>query len=273
MSARCVLVHPTHPISHAIFAKAALEGVQFLAAPDACDELQRCHAGVLAAVPNALMPLRVDDHDVENPHGQSLVHLLIDTPAEDQRHQAELRVRIVESTAEGDPSGDGITLALHDVLPPLAASRHERMFKSWMEASRAGSQPPMEDEHFHWCDLNDVTAAIAVMLRHPARNATYHVSGRRRWTADETWQEFHTLVQRTLAGRTGMFSTEHLTTKGIPAVQAVALVDGEPKHSRPDLEPLHAYLTETNGEGWRPKTSLRQSLMMVIARLSEPQLS
>ena len=273
MSAKCVLPHPVHPLSHAIFAKAALEGVQFLAPPQAFHELQERHAGVLSAVPQALIQLTGDADDTEEEEGESIVHLMIDEPSGDQHERHGAVVQLVRERSSDDASAAETSLYLHDVLPPLTGSQHERMFQRWMEGSRTGSRPVMKDETFHWCDLNDVTAAIAVMLRHPLEDGTYHVSGRRGWTTDETWQEFDALVQRTLAGRTGAFGTEHLTARGVPAVQAVALVDGKPEQSRPDLEPFHTYLSEANGEGWRPKTPLRQSLMMVIARLTESQPS
>ena len=86
---------------------------------------------------------------------------------------------------------------------------------------------------------------------------------------DETWQEFDALVQRTIAGQTGKFGTEHLEARGVPVVEPIAIRDGQTKRVRPNLGPLHAALTDANGEGWRPKTPLRQSLMMVIAQLSE----
>lgn len=273
MSARCVLVHPMHPLSDAIFAKAALEGVQFFAPPQAFHELQEKHAGVISAVPKALTQLTGNVDDMEEVQSESIVQLMIEEPSGSQHERHGAAVRLVRQRSDDDASTAETNLYLHDVLPPLTGSQHERMFRTWMEASRTGSQPAMKDETFHWCDLNDVTTAIAVMLRHPSRDGTYHVSGRRGWTADETWQEFDALVQRTLAGRTGAFGTEHLTARGVPAVQAVALVDGKPKQSRPDLEPFHTYLTEANGEGWRPKTPLRQSLMLVIARLTESQPS
>lgn len=273
MSAKCVLSHPVHPLSHAIFAKAALEGVQFLAPPQAFHELRERHAGVISAVPKALIQLAGSADDMEEPQSESIVHLTIEEPSGNQHERHGAAVRLVRERSSNDASAAETNLYLHDVLPPLTGSQHERMFQAWMEASRTGSRPIMNDETFHWCDLNDVTAAIAVMLRHPLEDGTYHVSGRRGWTTDETWQEFDALVQRTLAGRTGTFGTEHLTARGVPAVQAVALIDGKPEQSRPDLEPFHTYLSDANGEGWRPKTPLRQSLMMVIARLTESQPS
>ena len=35
--------------------------------------------------------------------------------------------------------------------------------------------------------------------------------------------EFNAMVQRTLAGQTGAFGSEHLKARGVPAVRAVAV--------------------------------------------------
>ena len=74
MSAKCVLSHPVHPLSHAIFAKAALEGVQFLAPPQAFHELQERHAGVISAVPQALIQLTGNEGGTEDLGGEFIVH-------------------------------------------------------------------------------------------------------------------------------------------------------------------------------------------------------
>ncbi|MEC8151576.1 MAG: hypothetical protein VX068_02920, partial [Candidatus Thermoplasmatota archaeon] len=115
--------------------------------------------------------------------------------------------------------------------------------------------------------------AVALMLQDPNLEGTYHFAGRRSWSAEETWIEFDAMVQRTLAGQTGAFGSEHLTARGVPAVRTVAVSGIGNEATRPPLGPLHTFLTEVTGEGWHPKTPLRQSLMMVIAQLSKRQAS
>lgn len=270
MSARCVLTHPLHPLSQAIFARAALDGVNFLATPDACAELRLHHGAVLAAFPESLTAL-TDEEDLSLDHeGDQIVRLLIGTEAEPSTEVQSRLIRLVNGHQETDPNEDEITVHLHNVLPPEPGSEHEAMFRAWMEAGHAGTLPDLDEQRFHWCDLSDVAAAVTDLLQHPCKDGTYHMSGRRAWTMGETWQEFDALVQRTIAGQTGKFGTEHLEAKGVPSVEAVPLRDGETERVRPDLGPLHVALIEANGEGWRPKTPLRQSLMMVIAQLSEP---
>ena len=273
MSARCVLTHPSHPLSQAIFARAALDGVNFLATPEACAELRLGHVPVLAAFPEALTALTDEEHLLMGREGAQVVQLLIGMDSKPATGVQSRLIRLVEGYQETSPNEDEITVHLHDVLPPERGSEREAMFRRWMEAGRAGTLPDLDEQHFHWCDLSDVAAAVAGLLKHPCKDGTYHMSGRRAWTMGETWQEFDALFQRTIAGQTGKFGTEHLEAKGVPSVEAVPIRDGETERVRPDLGPLHGALTDANGEGWRPKTPLRQSLMMVIAQLSEAQTS
>ena len=273
MSAWCVLTHPLHPLSQAIFARAALDGVNFLATPAACDELRLHHGAVLAGFPQALTTLTDEEHTLVDRERTQVVQLLIGAESKRVEGIQSRVLRIVEHHQTVDPSGDEITVHLHDVLPPVRGSDCEAMFRTWMEASRAGTLPDLDEKHFHWCDLSDVATAASVLLQDPCEDGTYHMSGRRAWTMHETWQEYDALAQRTIAGQTGKFGTEHLTSRGVPVVEAVAIQEGETERARPDLGPLHGVLTEANGEGWRPRTPLRQSLMMVIAQLTETQPS
>ena len=270
MSARCVLAHPLHPLSQAIFARAALDGVNFLATQEACADLRLGHAPVLAAFPEALTALTDEEHLLLDHEDAQVVQLLIGMEAEPPTVAQSRLIRLVEGHQETNLNEDDITVHLHDVLPPERGSDREAMFRRWMEAGRAGTLPDLKEQHFHWCDINDVTAAVSDLLQHPCEDGTYHMSGRRAWTMDETWQEFDALIQRTIAGQTGKFGPEHLEARGVPVVEPIAIQDGQTKRVRPDLGPLHAALTNANGEGWRPRTPLRQSLMMVIAQLSEP---
>jgi len=273
MSAWCVLAHPLHPLSQAIFAKSALKGVNFLTTSEACAELRLRHGAVLAAAPQALTALTEDGHNLLNQEDAQIVQLLIGDESEPVEGIQPRVIRIVERHRDIESSEDEITVYLHDVLPPAPGSDHETMFRAWMEASRNGTRPNLVEQPLHWCDLNDVTSAVSDLLQHPCEVGTYHMSGRRTWTMDETWQEFDALVQRTIAGQTGKFGTEHLESRGVPVVEAIAIRNGETERVRPDLGPLHVALTKVNGEGWRPRTPLRQSLMMVIAQLTEPYAS
>lgn len=271
MGVWCVLTHPLHPLSQAIFAKAALEGVKFVAEPPACVELRQRHAAVLAAFPDALEARTHDEVTTLNRYDARIFQLLIGKRGEPIMTPPSRLLRIMNGHLEHDSEAAGVTLCIHDVLPPAPGSELEQMFREWMEASRSQTTPNLTEQQHHWCDVSDVSAMVTAILRDSFSDGTYHASGRRGWTTAETWREFDALVQRTIAGQTGSFGTEHLVASGVPAVGAVPIKDHENRRTRPDLGPLHAELMRVNGEGWRPKTPLRQSLMMVIAQLSERQ--
>ena len=75
-------------------------------------------------------------------------------------------------------------------------------------------------------------------------------------------------MQRAKAGQHGAFAIEHLVARGVPSVSVKEITDNG-HNQRPSLSSIHAYLEKTTGEGWRPKTPLRQSLMLVIADLNQ----
>ena len=54
----------------------------------------------------------------------------------------------------------------------------------------------------------------------------------------------------------------------MPSVSVKEITDSG-HNQRPSLSSIHAYLEKATGEGWRPKTPLRQSLMLVIADLNQ----
>jgi nucleoside-diphosphate-sugar epimerase len=158
---------------------------------------------------------------------------------------------------------------LHDLLPPVPNSNDERMFLSWMKASRDNRTPMLEHHPRHWCDVNDVVPAIIELLKGETEATVYNLAGRRTWTVKATWEEFDALFQRTNAGKTGRFEFEHLEAKGIPSVAVVEVGAVEQAPQRPSLTTTHAFLEAKTGEGWRPTTPLRRSLMVVIANLDE----
>ena len=274
MSAGCVLVHALHPLSQAMFRRGALEGVRFYATPDHCEALTDQHATLVAAFPSALTPLThaVSDTKADAIDPRTTRYLLVEGERSVELPSTARTIWLRTNGATGG-TPSGLDLHLVDALPPVEGTDLDTMFTEWMAASAMKETPQLTDERFHWCDLNDVSAAVALMLRDPTLEGTYHFAGRRSWSAEETWIEFNAMVQRTLAGQTGAFGSEHLTARGVPAVRTVAVSGIGDEAPRPPLGPLHAFLTEATGEGWHPKTPLRQSLMMVIAQLSERQAS
>ena len=266
MSTVCVLVNPEHSIAHSLLSRALLEGVVFEAPASSMKRLAKTHAATLRVFPSALQPYMQHDPgkiyvQIEGEHNE------IPVPAEAQRFLIGI------GTMDEFPEPKTCHVRIHDMLPPVPNSQDEQMFLSWMKASRTGERPEVDQTPRHWCDSNDVVPAIIDLVKGDPEAATYNLAGRRTWTLEATWQEFDTLYQRTIAGETGHFESEHLKAKGIPSVGAVAISDDDMRPQRPNLSTTHAYLISQSGEGWRPTTPLRRSLMFVIANMVEAQSS
>ena len=70
------------------------------------------------------------------------------------------------------------------------------------------------------------------------------------------------LWKRTSQSLTGSFDSSALQIQPVPGV----IVDGH-RANRPDLTPLNNFLKSIDGEGWRPLTPFRSSMMLLIADL------
>ena len=266
MHAAVVLVNSEHPVAQAILARGMMEGLAFQTSTPTIEALKQKHAAVLAAFPSALQTYEKD--------GTRKTYLQIEGEIDELEIPDDAhRMLIGTGPTDGALEPNTCYVRLHDMLPPLPNSHDERMFYAWMEASGAKKTPTMEQRQRHWCDLNDAVPAIIEMLKGGTEATVYNLAGRRAWTMESTWQEFDALFQRTRAGRTGEFEFEHLEAKGIPAIAVVEVDADEQAHRRPPLTSTHAYLESKTGEGWRPTTPLRRSLMVVIANLEEPQTS
>ena len=262
MSAACVLVNPEHPVAQAILSRGMMEGIVFHAPPAAMSKLVRKHAAVLAAFPSALQA-----YDM---HNSTMNYLKIEGEAPQITVPDDALHMIIGSGPADDLLKTNACLVrLHDLLPPLPNSNDERMFLSWMKASRDNGTPMLKKGPRYWCDVNDVVPAIIELLKGETEATVYNLAGRRTWTMEATWEEFDALFQRTNAGKTGRFEFEHLEAKGIPSVAVVEVGAVEQAPQRPSLTTMHAFLEAKTGEGWRPTTPLRRSLMVVIANLDE----
>ena len=80
----------------------------------------------------------------------------------------------------------------------------------------------------------------------------------------DTFQQFSMLYHRTIAGTTGEFDVKHLTSSPI-IPEGVVSVENASNSKRPDLSVIHGLITRSGGEGWRPLTPLRTSLMQYLA--------
>jgi hypothetical protein len=266
MSVACVLVNPEHPVVQAILSRGMMEGIVFHAPPAAKRKLERKHASVLAAFPSSLQTYKA--------HTPNLNYLQIEGEEPQLTIPADARNMIIGiGPFDGELEPKASYVRLHDMLPPMPNSNEEHMFHSWMEASRGKETPILELKPRHWCDMNDAVPAIIELLKGETEATVYNLAGRRAWTMEATWGEFDALFQRTNAGKTGRFEFEHLEAKGIPSVAVVEVNADEHRRQRPSLTTTHAFLESKTGEGWRPTTPLRRSLMVVIANLDNAHSS
>ena len=260
MSARCVLAHPHHPLTMLIVERGLLEGLSFFSQPHHLKRLRHRFSSELNVYPDAFQTLESLTGDAR--------FLLIGG------EQVEVDVPegapcVVLWTTESDilPRPSSIDVVLHNMLPPLSDSPEDRMFALWRNHCIKGDAPELDIQTHHWCDRKDMTMAVVFMLKQDVEPGRYDLAGRRSWTLSETWNEFSHLMKRTQAGQTGMFGREHLNLHGVPSVGAVPITEAVPTSERPNLNAVHDLLETSTGEGWRPKTPLRHSLMFVIEEL------
>ena len=120
-------------------------------------------------------------------------------------------------------------------------------------------------EKFWWVSQQDVAACLEKLVANELDipNQLF-LCGRRGWTGQDTFQQLEMLYQRTKAGASGRFETNHLAPKPVinPVLQDVSSVK---QAMRPDLSAINEALVAIDGEGWRPITPLRTSLMHYLA--------
>lgn len=264
MTVVALLADPAHGLLSSIIERGMMEGMTFTVPPESLTTALKQHATALRSYPEAILA-----HG-STPSVEWSISLEAN-PTTPSSIVAERSMRIDFGEKPSDQAGEQIDICVHGMLPPLEGSEDAAMFQTWI-AHEGPSPPPMLDhEYRYWCDRTDIAYAIVELLKGKPLEGTFNLTGRRRWTLLETWSEFHDLVNRTKAGRTGEFDVSHLEAKGVPSIKAVRLASTTAGQKRPSLEAIHRFLEVQDGEGWRPKTPLRQSLMFVIAVLDGHQ--
>jgi hypothetical protein len=118
-----------------------------------------------------------------------------------------------------------------------------------------------------WVSEMDVADSIVRILVSDQSFPTFaNISGRRAWSDDQTVEEMKLLFSRTMAGKSGMFSAQHLTTPPSPIIEVEAISQlNDNEYPRPDLESIHQVLVACDGDGWRPLMPIRSALMAFLA--------
>ena len=164
---------------------------------------------------------------------------------------------------------------VHDLLPRVKDSTWgSSLFNQWMTQLNAHELPSLKGETKHWwvSDIDVADAFVRMLMSDEAFPGQLKVSGRRAWSQAQTIEELSLLHARTMAGRTGQFSVEHLTAAPTPSIEVKSLIVSpstpmsreENSQQRPDLSPLHDVLFRIDGDGWRPLVPIRTALMHAL---------
>jgi len=120
----------------------------------------------------------------------------------------------------------------------------------------------------HWwvSEMDVVDSIVRILVSDQSFPSSANISGRRAWSDDQTVEEMRLLLSRTMAGKSGMFSAQHLTTPPSPTIEVEAISKAnDNEYPRPDLESIHRVLVACDGDGWRPLMPIRSALMVFLA--------
>jgi len=119
----------------------------------------------------------------------------------------------------------------------------------------------------YWVAERDVIDAV-LRLSAKVENMNLELCGRRWWGRSEYLHELEMLRERVLSGQSGAFTASVLSRSQAPSIQV------QPAWPfagvEPDIAPLHRVLVELDGEGWRPRLTLREAVMFGLALQHAP---
>ncbi len=142
------------------------------------------------------------------------------------------------------------------------------VIENWYNAITNNQTITSDSRPRHWwvSEMDIADSIVRILVSDQPFPSNANISGRRAWSDDQTVEEMKLLFSRTMAGKSGTFSAQHLTTPPSPIieVEAISKVDDN-EHPRPDLESIHQVLVACDGDGWRPLMPIRSALMMFLA--------
>jgi hypothetical protein len=264
MTVVALLADPEHVLLSAVVERGMMEGLTFTVPLELEDAIKRNYAAMLRSFPNAL--------ETQDPDSKADWSIEISgVPPFERPSTVHRRMKISLEPGTEQEDGESVLVHVQGMLPPAENSHDAQLFRTWLDEHEAEKPPSMEGGPRYWCDRSDIAYAIVELLKSEPEGHSFHLAGRRQWTLEDTWAEFKELANRTQAGQSGRFNLEHLEAKGVQSIKAVRVDASSPRNNRPPLGPIHRFLEKQDGEGWRPKTPLRQSLMFVLAMLQDDQ--
>jgi hypothetical protein len=159
---------------------------------------------------------------------------------------------------------------VHDMIPSVSSVLWDNPYLDDMIQSLIEGYDFDSKGYVGWwvAELDIADAISRLMLSNHSSPKEVNFAGRRSWKSNQVFEELQILYKRTIAGQSGSFTTEHLTSPSTPEIE---LLPGEMSvhNKRPSLNTLHDSLILADGEGWRPMTPLRTSLMhFLIGKLN-----
>ena len=142
------------------------------------------------------------------------------------------------------------------------------ILQNWYNAISSEQNIESDPRPKHWwvSEMDVVDSIVRILVSDLPFPKKVNISGRRAWSDNQTVEEMRLLFSRTMAGKSGMFSAQHLTTPSSPIIEVEAISKGnENDHPRPNLESIHQILVACDGDGWRPLMPIRSALMVFLA--------
>jgi hypothetical protein len=142
------------------------------------------------------------------------------------------------------------------------------VIENWYNAMTNNQTITSDSRPRHWwvSEMDVADSIVRILVSDQPFPSNANISGRRAWSDKQTVEEMKLLFSRTMAGKSGTFSAQHLTTPPSPIIEVEAISKiNENEHPRPDLESIHQVLVACDGDGWRPLMPIRSALMMFLA--------
>lgn len=178
-------------------------------------------------------------------------------------------ILLLDGNSRIDVQGTSLNLIyVHDLISfseveSIANKKLDELFDLCMSNPKDFNS--LSDKKHWWVSQQDVAAGLLRLIDYTRPlPQLIHICGRRGWTNQETFEQLELLYNRTIAGSSGQFQTSHLESKPVihPTVAKVSQITPS---TRPDLSIINELLLDIDGEGWRPLTPLRTSLMHYLA--------
>ena len=157
-------------------------------------------------------------------------------------------------------------IIVHDMIPHRSEMPWNNQFLDDIMDSLIDGSEVLEkkrNSRFLVAELDVADAVSRLLISNNPIPSLIDISGRRGWDDMQIYQELKILYNRTIAGQTGEFSAENLTSPSTPNIELLHK-DEVVAESRPRLEVLHKALTDSGFEGWRPTIPIRTALMYFL---------